>query len=109
MTTLLLSVATLTTVIACWLYLRECDRRRADAADQQARLQAALAGLRECLQANEVLRTAVCEREQTIGLLLRRLNEANIARLTSGQRKALPPFALGLPQLKVAPSQFNRN
>ncbi len=109
MTTLLLSLATITTVIACWLYLRECDRRRADAADQQARLQAALAGLRECLHANDVLRAAVCERELSIGELLRRLNEANVAQLATGQRKTRLPFSLGLPQLKVAPSQFNRN
>ena len=109
MTTLLLSLAAITTVIACWLYLRECDRRRADAADQQARLQAALAGLRECLHANEVLRAAVREREQTIGILLRRLNEANVALVATGQRKTRLPFTLGMPQLKVAPSQFNRN
>ena len=109
MTTLLLSLAAITTVIACWLYLRECGRRRADAADQQARLQAALAGLRECLHANEVLRAAVREREQAIGDLLRRQNEINVAQLATGQRKARLPFTLGLPQLKVAPSQFNRN
>ena len=109
MTTLLLSLAAITTVIACWLYLRECDRRRADAADQQARLQAALAGLRECLQANDVLRATVREREQTIGILLRRQNEINVAQLATGQRKARSPLTLGLPQLKVAPSQFNRN
>ena len=109
MTTLLLSLAAITTVIACGLYLRECDRRQADAADQQARLQAALAGLRECLHANDVLCAAVSEREQTIGILLRRLNEANVALVATGQRKARSPLTLGLPQLKVAPSQFNRN
>ena len=109
MTTLLLSLAAITTVIACWLYRRECDRRRADATDQQARLQAALAGLRECLHANDALRTAVREREQTIGILLRRQNEINVAQLATGQRKTRLPFTLGLPQLKVAPSQFNRN
>lgn len=109
MTTLLLGLATATAVVACWLYLRECNRRRADAADQQARLQAALAGLRECLHANDVLRAAVCERKQTIGELLRRLNEINVAQLATGQRKARSPLTLGLPQLKVAPSQFNRN
>jgi hypothetical protein len=109
MTTLLLSLATITTVIACWLYLRECDRRQADVVDAKARLQAALAGLRECLHANDVLRAAVREREQTIGILLRRQNEINVAQLATGQRKARSPLTLGLPQLKVAPSQFNRN
>jgi len=109
MTTLLLSLAAITTVIACRLYLRECTRPRADAADQQARLRAALAGLRECLQANEVLRAAVREREQSIGGLLRRQNEIRVAQLATGQRKARSSLTLGLPQLKVAPSQFNRN
>jgi hypothetical protein len=109
MTTLLLGLATVTAVVACWFYLRECNRRRADAAEQQARLQAALAGLRECLHANDVLCAAVSEREQTIGILLRRLNEANVALVATGQRKSRLPFTLGLPQLKVAPNQFNRN
>ena len=109
MTTLLLSLAAITTVIACWLYLRECDRRRADAADQQARLRAPLTGLQEAQNANNMLRAAVREREQTIGELLRHLNEANVALVATGQRKARMPFTLGLPQLKVAPSQFNRN
>ena len=104
-----MSVLLLTTVIACWLYRRECERRQADAADQQARLQTALAGLRECLHANDVLRAAMRELEQAIGELLRRQNETNVAQLATGQRKARSPLTLGLPQLKVAPSQFNRN
>ena len=60
-------------------------------------------------EANDVLRAAVREREQAIGELLRRQNEIHVAQLATGQRKARSPLTLGLPQLKVAPSQFNRN
>ena len=109
MTTLLLSLAAITTVIACWLYLRECDRRQADATEQQVRLRVALTDLRKCQHANDILRAEVDDREQAIGVLLHRLKEAQVARIATGQRIARVPLSLGLPHLKVAPSQFNRN
>ena len=109
MTEVLLSFATLVAVGACWLYLRENGRRQREADDYEARLAAAFSGLREYQRANDTLSAAVREREQTIGNLMRRLNEANVARVAGDQRTVRSPLILGLPQLKVAPSRFNRN
>jgi hypothetical protein len=92
-----------------WCWLSERTQRCREAADYEARLSAAFSGLREYQQANDTLRFEVRRREQSIATLLQRLNEATIAKVAGGQRRACPPFVLGLPHLKVAPSQFSRN
>lgn len=109
MTEFLLGLVCLVAIGACLLYLREQDRRRRDADDYEARLTAAFSGLREYQRANDTLAAAVREREQAIGNLMRRLNEASVARIEAGQRTVRSPLVLGLPQLKVAPSRFSRN
>ena len=109
MTETLLVTMSAVAVAVFLLYRRERERRLRAKADYEARLSALFSGLREYQQANDTLRFEVRRREQSIATLLQRLNEASIARVAAGQRKACPPFVLGLPHLKVAPSQFSRN
>lgn len=109
MTEALLVTMSAVAVAACLLYRRERTRRLLAEANCDARLSVAFSGLREYQRANDTLRFEVRRREQSIATLLQRLNEASVARVAAGQCKACPPFVLGLPHLKVAPSQFNRN
>lgn len=109
MTEALLVTMSSVAVAACLLYRRERARRLFSEANCDARLSVAFSGLREYQQANDTLRFELSRRERAIGNLTRRLNEATIAHIEAGQRAACLPLALGLPHLKVAPSQFNRN
>lgn len=78
-------------------------------ADYRARLAAACDGLRACQGANDQLAAAVREREQAIGGLLRRLNDANVALAMARSGRFAPAAVLSLPRHHVTPTQFNQN
>ncbi len=92
-----------------WLYTRELRAHQRTRANYQARVAALLDGLNACEVANGQLVAAVREREQAIGGLLRRLNDASVALAMARGGRFTPAAVLGLPQHHVTPAQFNQN